>query len=116
VIAVGLVIALALGILAAPPASDAQPPAKVPRIGYLVGRSSTNVDLASAFQQGLRDLGYVEGKNVVIEYRYAEGKPERLPDLAADLVRRKVDVIVAAGEAAIRAAQHATSTIPIVSW
>ena len=67
-----------------------------------------------AFRQGLRELGYVEGQNLVIEYRYAEGRDERLPDFAAELVRLKVDVIVAGGAAAIRAAQHATRTIPIV--
>jgi putative tryptophan/tyrosine transport system substrate-binding protein len=66
------------------------------------------------FRQGLRDLGYVEGQNIVIEYRYAEGRAEQLPDLAAELVRLKVDVIVAGGTAAIRAVQHATRTIPIV--
>jgi putative ABC transport system substrate-binding protein len=67
-----------------------------------------------AFRQGLRDLGYVEGQNLVMEYRYMEGRAEQLPDLAAELVRLKVDVIVAGGTAAIRAAQHATRTIPIV--
>ena len=67
-----------------------------------------------AFWQGLHDLGYVEGQNLVMEYRYAEGKAERLPALAAELVRLPVDVIVAGGTAAIRAAQHATRTIPIV--
>src|SRR5204863_2979555 len=67
-----------------------------------------------AFRQGLRDLGYVEGQDLVIEQRYAEGSEERLHDLAAELVRLKVDVIVAAGSPAIRAAQHATRTIPIV--
>ena len=67
-----------------------------------------------AFRQGLRDLGYVEGQNLVIEWRWAEGRDERLPDLAAELVQLQVEVIVVGGVAAIRAAQHATSTIPIV--
>jgi len=67
-----------------------------------------------AFEQGLRDLGYVEGQNLVIESRYAEGRLERLPDLATELVRLKVDVIVAGGSSGIRAAQRATRTIPIV--
>ena len=66
------------------------------------------------FRQGLRDLAYVEGQNLVIESRYAEGRAEQLPDLAAELVRLKVDVIVAGGTAAIRAAQHASRTLPIV--
>jgi putative tryptophan/tyrosine transport system substrate-binding protein len=88
---------------------------KVPRIGFLgATHSSANSARIEAFRQGLRDLGYVEGKNIVIEYRWAEGKSERLPDLAADLVRLKVDIIVTAGPAAIRPAKEATSTIPIV--
>jgi putative ABC transport system substrate-binding protein len=72
------------------------------------------VSRIEAFRQGLRDLGYVEGKNIIIEWRYAEAKPERLPALAAELVRLKVDVIVTGGEAATRPAKEATSTIPIV--
>src|SRR5207248_6109661 len=75
---------------------------------------STNAARIEAFRQGLRELGYVEGKNIVIEYRWAEGKTERLPDLAAELVRLKVDVIVSAGPTVTRALKEATSTIPLV--
>ena len=88
---------------------------KVARIGVLwQGSSTSGPHIREAFRQGLRDLGYVEGQNVVIEYRYAEGKAERLPDLAAELLRLKVDVIVAGGTLAPLAAKHATGTIPIV--
>ncbi len=93
----------------------AQQSKKVPRIGYLSGSSlSTSPARRKAFQQGLRELGYVEGKNIVIEYRYAEGKFDRLPTLAAELVRLKVDIIVTTGPQATRPAKQATSTIPIV--
>ena len=85
---VGLVVALALGILSAPLSSEAQQGGKVPRIGFLGNSSpSAAAHLVDAFRQGLRDLGYVEGQNIASEYRYAEGKFERLPDLAAELVR-----------------------------
>ena len=95
--------------------AEAQQPTKVPRIGYLAGTSASGQSARiEAFRQGLRELGYVEGKNIVIEYRYAEGKLDRLPALAAELVRLKVDVIVTAGPAATRAAKEATITIPIV--
>ena len=95
--------------------AEAQQPTKVPRIGYLAGASlSANAARIEAFRQGLRELGYVEGKNIVIEWRYAEGKLDRLPALAAELVRLKVDVIVTAGPTATRAAKEATATIPIV--
>src|SRR5262249_17420267 len=78
--------------------ADAQQPAKVPRIGYLVGASlSTNAARIEAFRHGLRELSYVEGKNIIIDWRSAEGKSNRLPELAADLVRLKVDVIVTGG-------------------
>jgi putative ABC transport system substrate-binding protein len=97
--------------------ADAQQ-AKVHRIGLLSAASPSTVPARlEAFRQGLRDLGYVEGKNIVIEYRYAEGKPERLPALAVELLRLKVDVIVTAGPSPTRAAKEATSTIPIVmTW
>src|SRR3990172_2641395 len=109
------VFALALSILAAPFAAHAQQPAKVPRVGYLSVLSFTdNPHDLEAFRQGLRELGYVEGQNIAIEYRFGEGRPERLPALAAELVRLKVDVIVTAAPAAPEAAQQATNTIPIV--
>jgi putative tryptophan/tyrosine transport system substrate-binding protein len=95
--------------------AEAQQPKKVPRIGFLSPLSpSTISDRVEAFRQGLRELGYVEGRNIVIEWRYAEGKFDRLPALAAELVRLKVDVIATAGPTPIRAAKGATVTIPIV--
>jgi putative ABC transport system substrate-binding protein len=107
---------LALLVLgAAPLAAEAQQAAKVARIGYLSTNLAANPHIQEAFRQGLRDLGYVEGRNVVIEYRDAEGKPERLPALAAELVALKVDVIVAAaGNHLALAAKQATRTLPIV--
>jgi len=108
-IAVVWVVGLALATFGL---AEAQQPAKV---GYLSGNSPSGISARSeAFRQGLRELGYVEGKNIVIEYRYAEGKLDLLPALAAELVRLKVDVIVTAGPAATRPAREATSTIPIV--
>jgi putative tryptophan/tyrosine transport system substrate-binding protein len=111
-----LLALLVLGILVAPFRTDAQPAGKVYRIGRLSAGSPSLESKAreEAFRQGLRELGYVEGQNLVTEYRYAEGSAERLPDLAAELVRLQVDVIVAGGTAAIHAAQGATRTIPIV--
>jgi putative ABC transport system substrate-binding protein len=97
-----------------PLATHAQLPAKVPRIGYLVNSLAANRHVVEAFLQGLRDLGYVEGRNLVIEYRDAEGKLERHPALAAELVGLKVDVIVAGATLAALAAKQATQTIPIV--
>jgi putative ABC transport system substrate-binding protein len=95
--------------------AEAQQPKPVPRVARLGAASlSANVDRNEAFRQGLRELGYVEGKNIVIELRSAEGKPDRLPALAVELVRRKVDIIVTSGGNATRAAKEATSTIPIV--
>src|SRR6266550_988455 len=92
-----------------------QQPTKIPRIGYLTGVSpSTNSARHETFRQGLRELGYVEGKNIVIEWRSAEGKFDRLPALAAELVHLKVDIIVTGGRSATRAAKEATVTIPIV--
>ena len=105
---IGLVLALAL----APLVAEAQPAEKLARIGYL--SLGTAADTPRALLQGLRELGYVEGQNLVIEYRYAEGKAERLPDLAAELVSLKVDVIVAGGTPPPLAAKRATTTIPIV--
>jgi putative ABC transport system substrate-binding protein len=100
--------------LAAPLAAEAQQAAKVARIGYLSTNLAANPHIHEAFRQGLRDLGYVEGRNVVIEYRDTEGKPERLPALAAELVALKVDVIVAVGNRLALAAKQATRTLPIV--
>jgi putative ABC transport system substrate-binding protein len=94
---------------------EAQQPKKVHRIGHLDGASpSVNADRIEAFRQGLRELGYVEGKNIIIEWRHAEGKADRLPRLAAELARLTVDVIVTGGAAATRPAKEATATIPIV--
>jgi putative tryptophan/tyrosine transport system substrate-binding protein len=108
-------ILVAVVLLAVAVIAEAQKPARISRIGFLIAASasfySTRVE---AFRQRLRDLGYVEGKNILIEYRYAEGKLERLPDLAAEVVRLRVDVIVTGGSPAIFAAKNATATIPIV--
>ena len=110
-----LIIAVGAGAVVAPLGSLAQEQGKVWRVGIL---SPTSASLSSsnlnAFLNGMRELGYVEGKNLVIEWRFADGKLERLPSLAAELVQLKVDVIVAAVSTAISAAQKATSTIPIV--
>jgi putative ABC transport system substrate-binding protein len=96
-------------------AAEAQQPKKVPRIGYLSGSPPSAIaEHNEAFRQGLRELGYMEGKNIVIEWRSAEGKRDRLPALATELVHLKVDVIVTAGPLVTRAAKEATSTIPIV--
>ena len=95
--------------------AEARPAMKVARIGYLSGTSlSVNSARVDAFRQGLHELGYVEGKNIVIEWRFAGGKLDRLPALAAELVRLKVDVIVASAPPPIRSAKQATATIPIV--
>ena len=109
------IVTLALGMLVVSLASEAQPPKTMPRIGFLSVTSPAAVSVRiEAFRQGLRALGYEEGKNMVIEWRYAEGKLNRLPALAAELVRLKVDVIVTAGPPPTRAAKAATNTIPIV--
>ena len=101
-------------LLAAPLAAEAQQAAKVPRIGWLQANQALGSWAQEAFLQGLRDLGYVQGRNVVIEYRDAAGKLERLPALAAELVALRVDVILAGGAAQALAATQATKTIPIV--
>jgi ABC-type uncharacterized transport system substrate-binding protein len=106
---------LALALLAAPLAAEAQPGGKVHRIGFLGGTAPTPyAHLVEALRQRLHDLGYVEGKNLAIEYRWAEGKYDRLPSLAAELLRLKVDIIVTQGSPAARAAKDATRTVPIV--
>ena len=110
-----LIIALGAGALAAPLASFAQQQGKVWRVAYLSSESASSHRLVvEALRAGLRDLGYEEGKNLVLEFRWAEGKLDRLPELAAELVRLKVDVIVTHGSLPVRAAKNATATIPIV--
>jgi len=111
---IGLAVVLALSLLIAPLVAEAQTAGKVARIGYLAANLAASPHVHEAFRQGLRDLGYVEGRNVVIEHRSAEGKLERLPALAAELVALKVDVIVAAAALPALAAKQATRTIPIV--
>jgi ABC-type uncharacterized transport system substrate-binding protein len=102
-------------VLTTAPLAQAQQPTQIPRIGFLGGAApSANADRREAFRQRMRELGYVEGKNILLEYRYAEGKLDRLPALAAELARLKVDVIVTGGGGATRAAKEATNTIPIV--
>ncbi len=107
---VTLVVTFALGLLGAPLPAEAQQAGKVYRIGILMPGSA----VPRVFRQGLRDLGDVEGENIVIEARFAEGKLDPLPQLAAELVRLKVDVIVTRSTPAARAAKEATTTIPIV--
>ena len=96
--------------------AEAQQPAKIPRIGYVsgTGDATNQGPYVEALRQGLRDLGYIEGKNFAIEYRGAEGKLDRVPNLVAELVQLKVDVLVAPIPGAIRAAKRATKSIPIV--
>jgi putative ABC transport system substrate-binding protein len=110
-------VTLALGIFVAPLAAEAPQRTKVPHLGVLMihtGSTAVAVKYMEAFRQGLHDLGYVEGQNIVIEHRWGEGKVERLPALAAELVALKVDCIIASGTQASQAAKHATTTIPIV--
>jgi putative ABC transport system substrate-binding protein len=109
--------AIASGVLAAPLTASAQPAGSLRRIGFLGAAESSDTNFlrfVDAFRARLAELGYVEGRNVVIETRWAAGRYERLPDLAAELVRLKVEVIVTAAVPAIRAAREATTTIPIV--
>jgi putative tryptophan/tyrosine transport system substrate-binding protein len=108
-------VAGTLALLAAPLAAGAQPARKVPRIGFLaVGSREGRAFLIEGFRQGLRERGYVEGQNIVIEYRFSEDRNDRLPALAAELVALKVQLILASGTPASFAARDATSTIPIV--
>jgi putative tryptophan/tyrosine transport system substrate-binding protein len=114
---VGVLVMLTLSLLAAPLAAEAQPVGRAPaRIGF-IGNADPQLaaPFLEAFRQGLRDLGWIEGQSVNIEYRWAEGKADRHPGLAADLVRLQVEVIIAAGSTALRAVQQATSSIPIAS-
>ncbi len=109
-------VVLTLAIVAAPFAAEAQQSAKIPRIGWLSIASPTPEvsHLIEAFLQALRELGYVEGQNIAVEYRFAEGSPERLPEFAAKLVALKADIIVTPNPAGTQAAKEATATIPIV--
>ena len=111
-----LITLLLLGLLLAPLPSDAQQPGKVPRIGVVVPAepASPEEPNIAAFRQALRDLGYVEGQTIAVEYRYAHGELERMREFAAELVGLTVDVIVAGSGPAALAAKHATQTIPIV--
>jgi len=114
---IGLISTLVLGLLAAPLPAEAQQGTKVYRIGYLSTRHGSRLEsrpYPKAFRQGLRELGYIEGQNIVIEWRFAKGERKRLPGLAAELVTLKVDSILTATSASTRAAKKATRTIPIV--
>src|SRR3989442_8507351 len=112
---IGLAVVLSVSLSLAPLAAEGQQPGKIPRIGYLVlaPLSETPSPERAAFLAGLRELGWIEGKTIAIEYRSAKWNPELFDDLAEDLVRMKVDVIVTIGDAA-KAAKQATNTIPIV--
>jgi len=111
-----LALSLLSSLLLAPCSVEAQQPAKVPRIGYLsrTGDSKNPGPQVEGFRQGLRDLGYIDGKNIVIEYRYIEGKSDSIPSIATELVQLNVDLLVLGPLPAIRAAKQATKTIPIV--
>jgi putative ABC transport system substrate-binding protein len=116
---IGLMMLLALGVLAAPRPADVQPAGHIRRIGYLSLRpppesAADIVAVLAAFRQGLHEFGWIEGQNLAIEYRWAAGRPDRLPALAAELVHLPVDLIVAGGNNVVRAAKDATTTIPIV--
>jgi len=113
---IGIILTLAFGLLTAALGTDAQQRVKMPRIGVLAGGALTpeSAHRQEVFQQGLRDLGWVEGQHIAIEYRYAEGKVERLPALAAELVRLNVHVLVVEGMSGAEAAKNATQRIPIV--
>jgi putative ABC transport system substrate-binding protein len=108
------IVTLALSLLLAPLTADAQQARKIPLVGVLTSYSPEESHPAYALREGLRGLGYVEGQNITIEWRWARGSPERFPDLAAELVRLNVDVIVAPNNPAVQATQRATRTIPIV--
>jgi putative tryptophan/tyrosine transport system substrate-binding protein len=111
-----VVSVLATFILASFHLADAQQPTKMPRIGYVSGSGDVNNPGRSveAFRQGLRELGYIEGKNILVEYRYAEGNVDRIPTLVTELVQLKVDVLVVATLIGIRAAKQVTNTIPVI--
>ena len=111
-----VILIVVLTMLAAPPlVADAQPAGKVPRVAYLSASSAASATWrVEAFRQGLRELGYIEGRNILIEYRWADGQFDHLPALAAELARLTVNVIVASNTPAALAARNATSTIPII--
>ncbi len=112
---IGLAVVLTLSLALTPLAAESQPARKVPRIGWLgLPGQAGNADIISGFWEGLRQLGYTEGKNITIEYRFAEGRAERLSNLAVELVNLHMDAIVVIGGQAATAAKQATSTIPIV--
>src|SRR6266851_1529286 len=113
--AVGCIVTLTLSLLAAPRTVTAQPRSTVPRIGILPPAAEASTPLWEAFRQGLRDLGYVEGQTIVLEYRFAAGQNERLPALATELVHLQVDLLVTNSPAGAQAAKDATETIPIVA-
>src|SRR5919109_4540648 len=111
----GLLSILALSLLAAPLTGTAQPQSTTPRIGILTPAAEASTPSLEAFRQGLRDLGYMEGQTIVLEYRFAAGQNERLPALAAELVQLQVDVMVTNSGPGAQAAKDATKTIPIVT-
>ena len=114
VVRLGLAIIVTVFLLATPLAARAQPAGKVPRVGILANGSAATSPPVDAFRRGLRDFGYVEGQTIALEIRWAEGRFERLPEMAAALVRWKPDVLVTAGPYGLQAARRATTTIPIV--
>jgi len=108
-------LGLTLAILCAPLAAGAQIPAKIPHISYLwIGAEGSDPATRPGLQQGLRELGYHEGRDIVVEYRYADGSIERLRELVSDIVAGNVDIIVATGAIVADAVKHATTTIPVV--
>src|SRR6187431_1038039 len=110
-----LLVALGAGLLAAPLATSAQPTGKVYRIGFIATAPRNEIEhIVKALDEGLRELGYVEGQNIVFERRFAEGKQERLAALAVELVKLKVDIIVTGSNPVIAAVRQATATIPVV--
>src|SRR5262245_29373357 len=110
-------ITLFSGAAAWPLAASAQAPSKIPRVGFIIGGSSTSArQHFEAFRQGLRQLGYLEGQTIVLEVRWAEGRVQRIPELVAELVKLKVDVLMVSNSAAALAAKKATGTIPIVMF
>src|SRR2546428_9657729 len=111
--ALGFLVTLTLSLLAAPLTADAQTLAKIPHIG-IIAEWPEDSPYYGIFRQGLRELGYMEGQNIAIEWRITEGKLDRLADMATELVRLKMDIIVTAGTPATRAGMPATTTIPIL--